>query len=88
MNKRLLLIIGGLLLLIVSIFIWILLEDSFLYELEGQGANAPQDAGSYEKLGYYKIDPRIILASLESGKTDVFTPLPADEALDSLPLEC
>jgi hypothetical protein len=82
MNKRQFFIIGILTFLLVSIFIWILVEDNYLYEQEVQGANAPDLSSSYEKSGYFKIDPKTILASLESGNTHVFMPLSEGEALD------
>ena len=34
--------------------------------------------GSYGNMGYFKIDPRTILVSLEGGDTNVFMPMSGD----------
>jgi hypothetical protein len=81
MNKRQLLIYGVLISLLVLILIGLFLKnDNDLYKQEG--LNRPNNMGSYLDTGYFKIDPRTILASLENGDTDVFTSLPEEEALD------
>jgi hypothetical protein len=83
MNKRLVRIVGGSLLLLVSTLIGILLYDNNLHKHEGMGLNRPDLMGSYYRdSGYFKIDPKTILASLESGDTNVFIPLLEDDALE------
>lgn len=73
MNQRLLRIIGGIIVLLVLIVIIVLVNDNSANQQEN--LKNPALFTSYLNSGYYKIDPEIILASLETGKTEVFTPL-------------
>ena len=73
MNKRLVRSIGGTIFLLVLVFAVILVYDNDLYKHEG--LNSPGLFSSYSDRGYYKIDPETILATLDGGRTDVFTPL-------------
>jgi hypothetical protein len=86
MNKRLVYVIGGLLFLPILILISILVYDTNLKRQED--LMRPNDMGSYQNRGYFKIDPRTILVSLGKGDTNVFTPMlddPQDvEALNDL----
>jgi hypothetical protein len=76
MNKRLVFFIGGSLCILALALIGILMYDGNVHEQEV--VNLPNDMGSYQNSGYFKIDPRNILTSLETGNTDVFTPLIGD----------
>lgn len=40
-----------------------------------EGLRLPSSLASYSEYGYYKIDPKTILVSLENGNTNVFNPL-------------
>jgi hypothetical protein len=51
----------------------ILVHDNNLHEQEV--LMRPNDLGSYRKKGYFKIDPRTILVSLDRGDTNVFMPM-------------
>jgi hypothetical protein len=84
MNKRLLYIyiFGGLIFLLVLILIGIFVHDNNLSDEEGSGLRAPNNMGSYQNFGYYKIDPKTILVSLERGDKNVFTLLPENDALN------
>lgn len=73
MNKRLIRNIGWIILLLILAFVAILVYDNNLYKEDG--LNSPNHFSSYYDTGYYKIDPETILVALDSGRTDVFTPL-------------
>jgi hypothetical protein len=73
MNKRLLRIIEGIIVILFLTFIMILVYDHSAHEEENQ--NNPALFTRYFDSGYYKIDTETILSSLETGKTEVFTPL-------------
>lgn len=76
MNKNLFRVLGGTLFLTVLIFIIILFYDNHLHRQED--LESPSLISSYWEMGYYKIDPKTILAFLEIGDTNVFTPLLED----------
>lgn len=76
MNKRLVSIIGGTIFLLLSTFIMIPVYDNHLHEQED--LQLPSRISSYSDMGYYKIDPGTILASLERGDANVFMPLLKD----------
>lgn len=76
MNKHLVRIIGGTLFLLISTYILIFRYDNQLNEEEN--LNLPNRLGSYQDMGYYKIDPETILASLGNGEANVFMPLLKD----------
>jgi hypothetical protein len=81
MNKRLVFILGGSIFLLVLIIIGILGYDNYLHGLED--LRRPNDLGSYYRnSGYFKFNPETVLESLESGDTNIFTPLPEEDALD------
>jgi len=48
------------------------IQDAYLYK---EYYKRPFDFNSYGRDGYYKIDPKTILTSLENGNTNVFEPL-------------
>ncbi len=81
------LLIGVLILLIILILIITLV---YAYELDrGKLRTSPSLLTSYSARGYYLIDPETILAKLEQGQIDVFTPLIDDpdtlEPLNNVP---
>ncbi len=76
MNKLLFRIIGGTILLLILTFIMIPVYDNRLHEQED--FRLPSRLSSYSDMGYYKIDPETILASLERGDANVFMPLLTD----------
>lgn len=76
MNKRLVRIIGGAIFLLVMTYVVVLINDNYLNEQEN--LRRPNDMGSYRDAGYFKIDPKTILLSLEGGDPNVFTPLLED----------
>jgi hypothetical protein len=76
MNKRL---ISGSVLLVVLISVLALVHD--FYVNNQKTARDPRNFGSYPDSGYYKINPEIILASLNRGDTNVFEPLLEDPGL-------
>lgn len=80
MNKFLVRMVGGLIILLAIIFFGIIAYDNRLHKLED--LRPPSRISSYWDIGYFKIDPETILVSLENGNTNVFTPLPEDVALD------
>ena len=73
MNKRLFRIIGGIIFLLILMVAMIPIYDNYL--LKQQDLNSPNLFTRYSDSGYYRIDPKTILASLETGQIDVFTPL-------------
>jgi hypothetical protein len=73
-------LIGTPILLFVLIFVGAFVYDNHLYEEENSSLNDPNLMSSYLDTGYYKIDPRTILVSLENGDPHVFTPLWSDQA--------
>jgi len=80
MNKYLLRIVVGLVFLFILAFIGILVYDNHLHKEED--LRPPTDMASYYwDFGYFKINPKTILISLENGGTNVFVPLSEDEAL-------
>jgi len=76
MNKPLLYLIGGSICILALTLIGILIYDGNVHEEEV--IRLPNDMGSYHNSGYFKIDPRTILMSLETGNSDVFMPLIGD----------
>jgi hypothetical protein len=79
-KKHLVSIIGGSLILLVSIFIGIRLYDNRLEDEENLGLYRPDLLAGYQSMSYFKFDPRTILTSLEKGDTNVFTPMSEDDA--------
>lgn len=73
MNKRLFLIVGGVLFLLILVITMIPIYDNYL--LKQQDLDDPSLFTRYSDSGYYKIDPETILTSLETGQTEVFTSL-------------
>lgn len=82
MNKRLLV---GAIFLIGFIFIVILVTDYNLNQWEG--INNPNYLSRYADIGYFKIDPKTILTSLDQGNTNVFVPLLEDPNLIDFPTD-
>lgn len=70
MNKRLFRIIGGIIVLFVLALAVILIYDNDASKEE----NSPGLFSSYLDRGYYRIDPKTILPTLDSGNTNVFIP--------------
>ncbi len=70
MTRRLISIVGGIISLLILAFIVASTYDNHLHEQED--LRLPNRISSYSDIGYYKIDPETILASLESGNTNVF----------------
>jgi len=73
MSKRLFGPVIALLTLIALMFIVSLAWDEHLHTEED--LRRPNDFGSYQGYGYYKIDPETILVSLKKGDVNVFQPL-------------
>lgn len=76
MNKHLIRLIGGVIFLMILIFLFILMRDRSLNEEEN--LRLPNRISSYSDMGYYKINPETILTSLENGDANVFVPLLID----------
>src|SRR5512142_1544424 len=72
MNKRLFRIIGGIIVFLVWVVAVTLLHDNNASEEEGR--HMPGLFSSYSDAGYYKIDPKTILPTLDSGNINVFIP--------------
>lgn len=73
MNRHRVSIVGGIIFLLVLAFIMVPRYDNMLHEQED--LQIPSSLASYSDLGYYKIDPETILASLANGDKNVFTPM-------------
>ena len=88
MNKNLIYLVVGSICILVLTLIGILIHDGNVHEQEL--VNLPNDMGSYQNSGYFKIDPRTILTSLETGNTSVFIPFFGDPqkipAISDLPI--
>jgi hypothetical protein len=76
MNKRLFWVIGGVIFFLILTFIIIRLYDNHLYKQKD--LQLPSRISSYSDIGYFKIDPETILASLEREDSIIFTPLLKD----------
>ena len=76
MNRNLISIILGSIMVVILAFVIILVYDKYLYVQAD--LRLPSHISSYADMGYFKIDPRTILASLERGDVDVFKPLLED----------
>ena len=74
-TRRKIIILVGLMILtgaVFSVYVMIIqanMEQAVLYPLDS----------SYHLTGSYEIDPNTILAALDRGETDIFTPIPAIE---------
>ena len=79
MNKRVAYIVGSVLFILILFFILILVSEN--YQQEQEDLKSPHRISSYQKFGYFKIEPETILVSLTNGNTDVFIPLQEDDAL-------
>lgn len=76
MNRRLISIVGGIIILLILAFIMVPRYDNGLHEQED--LQPPSSLASYSDLGYYKIDPGTILESLANGDANVFMPMLED----------
>ncbi len=76
MNRLLVRIFVGLIFLLVLSYVVVLVHDNNLHKEEDLWH--PNGLGSYRHKGYFKIDPRTILVSLERGDTNVFMPMSGD----------
>jgi hypothetical protein len=76
MNKHLIYIIGGTVLLLVLTIIMVPIYDNGLHEQ--RDLKNPNYLSSYSNTGYYAINPETILTSLNSGDVNVFMPLLKD----------
>ena len=72
MNKHLFRIIGGIIAILILALAAILIYDNNTYKEE---EHSPGLFSSYSDREYYRIDPKTILAALDSGNINVFTPL-------------
>lgn len=70
-------IVLGLIAGTIIAYIALLLIDSSIY-LDQAGKPNPSIASDYNNGAFYKIDPETILASLDQGKANVFTPFSGD----------
>ena len=72
MNKRLFRIIGGIIIILVLALAVILIYDNNASQEEG--LHMPGLFSSYSDTGYYKIDSKTVLPTLDSGNINVFIP--------------
>lgn len=64
------------------VFIGIITYDKYLHERESSALSNPNSIGSDRDSGYFQVDPKTILTSLENENSNIFTPLSEDEAFD------
>lgn len=76
MNKYIIRLAIGILIFTLLSFVFILVHDNSLSKKED--FRLPNRLSSYSNRGYYKINPETILASIENGDANIFTPLLED----------
>jgi hypothetical protein len=82
MNKRFVLILGGIIVLFGLFYIGIFLKDKSIKQQEILMLPNLISSYYYDDYGYYKFDPDTILSSIDLGNLDVFTQTHAESPQD------